>query len=194
MVALFLNDRKRQAAVLAGLGIFVVVLFASPGSGVRFSPQGILGNERISMTHMYLQMVEERPVAGIGFGMEILQRQDYMKQYHDRVPENFRDSGFHVSPHNLYLDVLVRLGVVGLFLYLAIAVIAWTMALQVRRRNPGDGLCMLAAWAALLIQAFFADASFGVPAIVFYLHLAMITILWKATRSAEESPSKGGCA
>ena len=32
-----------------------------------------------------------------------------------------------------------------------------------------------------LIQAFFADASFGAPAIVFYLHLAMITILWRET-------------
>jgi len=185
VVVLFLSDRRRLMAVLAGFGIFVMVLFASPESGTRFSPQGILGNERISMIRMYLEMVQERPVAGIGFGMEILQRQDYMKQYYDRVPESYRDSGFHVSPHNLYLDVLVRLGVVGLLLYLAIAVIAFRMTLQASRRNPGDGLCMLAAWTALLIQAFFADASFGAPAIVFYLNLAMITILWKAAQSEE---------
>jgi len=189
LVVLFLSNRRRLMAVLGAFGIFVMVLFASPESGARFSPQGILGNERISMIHMYLEMVQERPIAGIGFGMEILQRQDYMKQYYDRVPESYRDSGFHVSPHNLYLDVLVRLGVVGLLLYLAIAVIAFRMALQASRRNPGDGLCMLAAWTALLLQAAVADASFGAPAIVFYLNLAMITILWKESC---EIPAAGG--
>jgi O-antigen ligase len=192
IVVLFLSDRRRLIAALAGLGAFVVVLSASPEYASRFSPQGILGNERLSMIHMYLEMVEERPVAGIGFGMEILQQQDYMKQYYDRVPESYRDTGFHVSPHNLYLDVLVRLGFVGLFLYLAIALIAFSMALQAMRSSRGDGLCMLAAWTALLIQAFFADASFGAPAIVFYLHLAMITILWRTARRVGASPSPAG--
>jgi len=138
------------------------------------------GNERISLINMYMEMVQERPIAGIGFGMEILQNQDFLRPYYERtVPESRRDDVFHVSPHNLYLDVLVRLGVVGLFLYLAIALIAFRMGLQAMRNNGGDALCMLAAWPALLIQAFFADASFGAPAIMFYLHLAMITILWK---------------
>jgi O-antigen ligase len=186
---LFLSDRRRLLVVLASLCTFVIVLFASPESGARFSPQGILGNERISMIHMYLEMAQERPFAGIGFGMEILQKQDYMKQYYDRVPESYRDSGFHVSPHNLYLDVLVRLGVVGLLLYLAIAVIAFAMALKVMRSTRDDGLCMLAAWTALLLQAVVADASFGAPAIVFYLNLAMITILWK---ESSESPAADG--
>jgi O-antigen ligase len=189
MVVLFLSDRRRLLVVLASLCTFVIVLFASPESGARFSPQGILGNERISMIHMYLEMAQERPFAGIGFGMEILQKQDYMKQYYDRVPESYRDSGFHVSPHNLYLDVLVRLGVVGLLLYLAIAVIAFAMALKVMRSNRDDGLCMLAAWTALLLQAVVADASFGAPAIVFYLNLAMITILWK---ESSENPAADG--
>jgi O-antigen ligase len=189
MVILFLTDRRRLLLVLAGLSAGAVIFFAVPDATSRFSPRGFLGNERFSMIHMYLEMVQERPLSGVGFGMENLQKRDYMRPYYDRVPESYRDSGFHVSPHNFYLDVTVRLGVVGLFLYLAIAVIAWAMALQVSRRNPGDGLCMLAAWTALLLQAFVADASFGAPAIVFYLHLAMITILWKESR---EIPAAGG--
>jgi hypothetical protein len=48
---------------------------------------------------------------------------------------------------------------------------------------------MLAAWTALLLQAAVADASFGAPAIVFYLNLAMITILWKESC---EIPAAGG--
>ena len=180
VVVLFLSDRRRLMAVLAGFGIFVMVLFASPEQASRFSPRVMAGNERISLINMYMEMVQERPIAGIGFGMEILQNQDFLRPYYERtVPESRRDDVFHVSPHNLYLDVLVRLGVVGLFLYLAIALIAFRMGLQAMRNNGGDALCMLAAWPALLIQAFFADASFGAPAIMFYLHLAMITILWK---------------
>ena len=141
------------------------------------------------MIHMYLEMVQERPLAGVGFGMQILQKRDYMRPYYERVPVSYRDEGFHVSPHNFYLDVTVRLGVVGLFLYLAVAVIAWVMALKVRRHNPRDGLCMIAAWTSLLLQAVVADASFGAPAVVFYLHLAMITILWNEAR--ETLPAAG---
>jgi O-antigen ligase len=189
MVVLFVRDRLRLALVLAGLFAATLVVFANPESATRFSPRAILGNERLSMIHMYLEMVQERPLAGVGFGMQILQKRDYMKPYYERVPESYRDEGFHVSPHNFYLDVTVRLGVVGLFLYLAVAVTAWVMALKALRHNPRDGLCMLAAWTALLLQAVVADASFGAPAVVFYLHLAMITILFNTRR---ETPPAGG--
>lgn len=189
LAALFMRDRRRLALVLAGLFAAAMVVLANPESTTRFSPRAVLGNERISMIHMYLEMVQERPLAGVGFGMQILQKRDYMRPYYERVPESYRDEGFHVSPHNFYLDVTVRLGVVGLFLYLAVAVIAWGMALNVRRHNPRDGLCMVAAWTALLLQAVVADASFGTPAVVFYLHLAMITILWNEAR---ETPPTGG--
>lgn len=188
-VVLFLSDRRRLMVVLAGFGMFVMVLFASPESGARFSPQGILGNERITILHMYMEMVEDRPLAGIGFGMEILQDREFLRPYYERsVPEPSRDEAFHVSPHNLYLDVLVRLGGVGLCLYLWIAAVAFAMTWKAMPGNRGDGLCMLAAWSAFLIQALFSDASFGTPAIVFYLHLAMITILWRASREEMTAP------
>lgn len=184
LVVLFVRDRRRLALVLAGLFAAALAVFANPESTTRFSPKAILGNERLSMVHMYLEMVRERPLAGVGFGMQNLQKRNYMRPYYERVPESYRDEGFHVSPHNFYLDVTVRLGVVGLLLYLAVAATAWVMALKARRENPGDGLCMLAAWTALLLQAAVADASFGAPAVVFYLNLAMITILWKEAREA----------
>jgi hypothetical protein len=49
---------------------------------------------------MYMEMVQERPLAGIGFGMQILQKRDYMRPYYERGPVSYRDEGFLVSPHN----------------------------------------------------------------------------------------------
>jgi len=194
IILLFIKDRAQLLAMLAGIVVLAAIIFNTPEYAARFSPKDVFGNERVSMIHMYMQMVHERPIMGTGFGMDILQRREYMKPYYDRVPESYRDHGFHVSPHNFYLDVTVRLGIVGLLLYLAIAAGAFHRALQAirqaRDKSRGDkGLCMLAAWIAFLIQALFADASFGVPAVMFYLLLAMITILWK--QSFQTPPGDG---
>jgi O-antigen ligase len=143
---------------------------------------------------MYGEIIKEHPVKGIGFGMELLQKKEFMAPYYDKVPEAYRDPAFNMSPHNLYVDIAVRLGLIGLMLYGYIIVTALRMAWQSlgQAADPGernDLLCLVASFGAFLVQAFFADASFGPPAIVFYLHLAMITILWK--QSFQTPPGDG---
>ena len=58
--------------------------------------------------------------------------------------------------------------------------------------DKSDTLCLAASFGAVLVQSIFADSSFGPPAIVFYLHLAMITILWRTARRVGASPSPAG--
>jgi len=160
----------------------------------RFSVKHLRSDERIGITLMYFKIIAEHPFAGIGFGMELLQKKEFMTPYYERVPEAYRDPFFNMSPHNFYLDVAVRLGCIGLLLYLHIIVTALRMvwqsfnnAAEAGARN--DALCLAASFGAFLVQAFFADASFGAPAVVFYLHLAMITILWRESRGP--APVKG---
>ena len=153
---------------------------------------------RIGIVLMYWEIIKEHPFNGIGFGMEMLQKKEFMTPYYERVPRADRETpGFHVSPHNFYLDVTVRLGVVGLLLYLGIIFTSLRMAWQARgssakSTNKSDSLCLAASFVAFLVQSIFADTSFGAPAIVFYLHLAMITILWRTSRRVGASPSPAG--
>jgi hypothetical protein len=45
-----------------------------------------------------------------------------------------------VAPHNMYLELLLRVGVIGLGLYLAVGIILWR---QLRRHQPVDGSSLL---------------------------------------------------
>jgi O-antigen ligase len=184
IVVLVLHNRKRLIIAVAGFIVVATILVFNLQHTNRLSPKNYLYNERIELAQMYMEMIRERPVMGIGFGMEILQNLEFMRPYYHRLSDGHREEVFHVSPHNLYLDVTVRTGIIGLLIYLGIIMISFHMIFLSMRRARDEisqdrGLCMIAAWSACLIQAFFADASFGVPAIVFYLNLAMITILWR---------------
>jgi O-antigen ligase len=195
---LFAMSSRRGLVIAVLLPVLIAaVIFASTGSRERFSMKSMQSNERIGIVLMYLEMIKEHPVKGIGFGMELLQKKEFMTPYYERVPEADRDPGFHVSPHNFYLDVTVRLGVVGLLLYLGIIFTAFRMTWQSRGSSAGstdksDKLCLAISFGAVLVQSIFADTSFGAPAIVFYLHLAMITILWKRAQVLNPQPKGMG--
>jgi O-antigen ligase len=180
---------NRRGLVLAVLlpALIASVIFTTAGSRERFNMKSLQDNERIGIVLMYWGIIKEHPVKGIGFGMELLQKKEFMTPYYNRVPEAYRDPGYNVSPHNFYLDITVRLGAVGLLLYLAIIFTAFRMAWQshghpAESTDQSDALCLAASFGAVLVQSLFADASFGPPVIVFYLHLAMIAILWRETR------------
>ncbi len=186
LAILFFGLRNRSELLLAILLPILVAsfIFAGDESRERLSIKRLQSNERIGIALMYWEIIKEHPIMGIGFGMELLQRREFMTPHYERVPETYRDPAFNMSPHNLYVDVTVRMGFIGLLLYGCIIVTAFRMAWQSLGNavEPGarnDALCLIASFGAFLVQACFADASFGTPAIVFYLHLAMITILWR---------------
>ena len=127
------NRRGLVLAVLLPV-LIASVIFTTAASRERFSMKSMQSNERIGIVLMYWEMIKEHPVKGIGFGMEMLQKKEFIRPYYERVPEADRDPGFHVSPHNFYLDVTVRLGVVGLLLYLGIIFIGLSHDLAVPRQ------------------------------------------------------------
>jgi len=186
-VILFGMSNRRGLVLAVLLPVLVAsVIFTTAGSWERFSMKSMQSDARAGIGLMYWEIIKEHPFKGIGFGMELLQKKEFMTPYYERVPEANRDPGFNVSPHNFYLDVTVRLGVVGLLLYLGIIFTAFRMSWQSRgssaeSTDKSDTLCLAVSFGAVLVQSIFADSSFGPPAIVFYLHLAMITILWRET-------------
>ena len=190
MVVLFLTDRRRLLLVLAGLSAGAVIFFAVPDSSLPILAAGDPGQRAV---------FHDPYVSGDGPG----EAPCGGRLRHGDPPEaGLHEALLRPGPGELQGHGVSRIaaqflsrrdwcdwGSWGFSCTWPLPSSPGAMALQVMRRNRGDGLCMLAAWTALLIQAFVADASFGAPAIVFYLHLAMITILWKESR---EIPAAGG--
>ena len=180
----FLNKNKKI------LIVFVIILLVGieiiPGYKNRFAITHILRNERIGINLTSLEIIKSYPGTGIGFGMQTYGNKNLLdlEKYNARVSPKYRQGHIVAAPHNALVDVTVRTGFVGLALFLYIQFTFVWMGWKVIRHGRNDfirnwGICLMACFIAYVTQSMFADATFGLQAIVFYTILAMMTILWK---------------
>jgi O-antigen ligase len=135
-------------------------------------------------------MIKDHPITGIGFGMQSYDDMNLLMYYYKKFPVDDRPtrSNIFLSPHNLLLDITVRLGMVGLLLFGFLIFRFLRMGWQTIRRGKDDfirgwGSCIMACFIAFFVQALFSDAGFGIQAIVMYTIFAMMTILWQLQHS-----------
>lgn len=151
-----------------------------------FAPTELLADHRVSINRLSLEIIRDYPITGFGFGMQIYNNREMLLKYNERVPEKYRQTPERLSetPHNTYLDLAMRVGWVGFGLFLYIIAVFCKMAWQTAVRGKTEftrkwGLLITACAVSYLIQAFFADATFGPQAIMFYVILALMTIVWR---------------
>jgi hypothetical protein len=99
------------------------------------------------------------------------------------------------SPHDIYAHLLKYFTVCFMIVlslsrppfYRAFGMIMELLKDERNDDRKGWGVTLFAALVAFLIQGMFENVHSGPPAIVFYLHLAMITVLWKESVEKESS-------
>jgi O-antigen ligase len=140
----------------------------------------------MSINRLTLEIIRDYPIVGVGFGMQFYGDREILLKYNERVPVQYRQQPTMLSetPHNTYLDIAMRVGWVGFGLFIYIIAVFFKMAWQTALRGNTEitrtwGLLLAACMVSYLIQAFFADATFGPQAIMFYVLLALMTIVWK---------------
>jgi O-antigen ligase len=193
MIALFsaliiLSFRNRKILIFI---IFVTILLSLLPIKSRLTPSGIADklkqDERIGIALNYIEVIKDFPIQGIGFGLQSYADESFMRMYYNRVDPALRPGIIYAAPHNFVIDILVRLGIVGLALYLYVLYRAFGMILALSKDDRDDerrgwGLTFFAALVAFLIQGMLENVHSAPPAVVFYSLLAMITILWKRYR------------
>jgi O-antigen ligase len=165
--------RGRRAAAIAG-ALAVVAASAlyvglfDPGVVQRYSTADG-GNGRTDLWKVGWRMVEANPVHGVGGG----NFRDASVHYVLAQPGSIEDSQFIIDQprfaHNVYLEVLAELGVVGLALFLALVGAAIGTGVRAARRfgRLGDGdmellsRAVVVALVALLAMDFFLSDQFS---------------------------------
>jgi O-antigen ligase len=134
---------------------------------------------RVKIWRAFGEMIKDYPLTGIGFGMQTYYDENLLNKYYARVPLAPRVK----APHNLFIDVAVRTGLVGLaFFCYILASFIW-MGWKLIRYGENHfirewGLCLMAAFVAIIVQGLFENTLSGPSAIVLYIIMAMMTILW----------------
>ncbi len=191
--------RGRRAAAIGGALVVVAasVLYVGlfdPGVAHRYSTADG-GNGRTDLWKVGWRMAEANPVRGVGAG----NFRDSSAHYVLAEPGAIEDSAFIIDQprfaHNVYLEVLAELGVVGLALFLALVGAAIGTGVQAARRfaRVGDAdmellsRAVVVALVALLAMDFFLSDQFSKQ---LWLLLALCpALLAIAGRRAEPDPS-----
>jgi len=195
LVILSLRNRRMMFFIVA-----LVILILTLPIRDRLTPSAILDklerDDRIYISLAYIEIFKDFPIQGIGFGLQSYADVNFLKKYYDRGDPDRRAKEITKAPHNSIIDILVRLGIVGLVLYLyaLYKAVMMVIMLAMSKADPyiGNwGLTLFCALVALLIQGMFENVHSGPAAIVFYVQLAMITILWKTAQEGEGPPIEG---
>jgi len=178
LIVLFGRSKK---ALLAVVLVVTIAYLAVPA---RFSPAGIMEklkwDDRVQIWLAYLEIIKDHPVKGVGFGMQSLYNDEFLKVYNERVPARYRAENVYYAPHNIFVDTATRTGVVGLGIF--IWFLCYVFYLNARRlggeKGPAAGRgarALSAALAALLIQGCFENTAHGPPLAILFV-IAALTV------------------
>lgn len=155
------NFRKKWPLFLGGI-LFCVLLSVSPvGSRFfsSFSQEDGSNRERLRLWEEAVIHTAERPFFGVGLGNYPLTV---------KPDATYRDP---IYAHNLFLDISVELGLIGLFFFLALSALpVWQAIRQWRRRKQWQALSLVAS-----LSIFFVHACFEMP--LFSVHILPVFVL-----------------
>ena len=195
VVACFFNNKKMMVVFIVS---FLLIVAMMP-VGDRFTPNYLASklrtDDRVNICYTFWEIIKDHPIAGIGYGIQTYHDDDFLHKYNQRVPSQYRLPVPYRSPHNFYVDITVRMGFVGLAIFIFIIYRMLRMARDIMKYGRNHfvkkwALCLIAALVAWLIQGFFESTVSGPTAMVFFMILAMMTILWNL-REETENPLEG---
>ena len=174
------NWKKLLLVMLAGTIIVSLMITLSPGFKERVVPERILQDGRVKIIYTALEIIKEHPLTGIGFGMETFRKE--WNTYNSRLPQELQSRAFSHT-HNFILDVLVRLGLVGLIVFSFIIGISFKTSWSLWRSGHGSFVrywshCALSAFVVLLAAGMTGNIMNNhKSAVLFYVCLAFASIL-----------------
>ncbi len=154
-VVIVMMSRKRIVALALLIPTLVVVPLVIPAIGERIATAASTGGAgRTSIWTVDLHAWAMHPVFGWGAGSAV---EAYSRNLLRVGPRTFE--GWDRPPHNVPLETLVDMGVIGLVLVVAMF---WLVYRMLRTARRGEGLYDLrigltAAFAAMIVVSFFID-------------------------------------
>jgi len=188
LVILLINHKRK--AVLLIILIAAMTMFFPVKSRLLTSNllDSIKKDPRNFLSYPFIEMIKDRPVTGIGFGLDTYADKKIVAKYNAMLDERHRLQEPWISsfnyPHNIYLDIAARLGLVGLLIFFYFVFNYFHMGWRIMRRSRDD---FLRSWSLGLMTSFFALLVIGVfesflgfsISIVLYIQGAMMIILWR---------------
>lgn len=193
VLTLLVFIKAKKSAFLLLLAVILLIVMATP---LKDRLGGNCHNlkERLYINYVTCDVIKDHPLLGIGFGMQTFINDIDKESYVRQVPSEQRPAEIY-TPHNWLLDIAVRLGLIGLMLFCYILLVFVRMCWEIIR-HPRDryirdwGLSTAVAFVGYFIIGMAEPVFlFRASAAVFFIILAIITILWHLNQETQ-----GGCS
>jgi O-antigen ligase len=181
-LTLLLFIKAKKSALLLLLAVILLIVMTTPLQD-KLGRELRSFKERLYINCVTCDVIKDHPLLGIGFGMQTFIYDIGKESYVKKVSKGYRPAAI-LTPHNWLLDITVRLGLIGLLLFLYILFVFGRMCWETIR-HPRDryirdwGLSTAAAFVGYFIIGMAEPVFlFRASATVFFIILALITILW----------------
>ena len=193
IVALFLSifvlsfSNKKLGAVILSLLLIAFAIAPKNIKKQRFNINSEVFMKRLNISkrlnYISYEIIKDYPITGIGFGLQTYGKLD-LEKYQKRLPKKYQEKKIIGDPHNMVMDVAVRLGVVGLVFFK----MCWYVVKKGKRKFFKDwSRCLAACFIAVSVIGLFQPIFSHMPEVVICTIFSMITIIWRLN---EESISK----
>lgn len=184
---LLVSIRKKKLLPIFLIAISVLI-FLTPFQN-RLDKTSL--TERFKINYLTYEVLKDYPFKGIGFGMltfnDSINRVDYV----NKLPGKHRPVEINTM-HNWLLDIAVRLGLVGLILFLGVIGVFIKMCWKTVKDARDEDIRSWGVYVTVAFLAYFVMGLveplflFTASALIFYILLAMITILLRLNHEAQD--------
>lgn len=188
LIALFLsisvlmfNKKKKTVLVFLIASMIIVAFFPVKN---RLILHNLKNEIRIGMIYTAIEVIKDYPIIGIGFGNLTYGEKIDLNYYNDRIPEKFKQKSVVAAPHNIFLNIAVRLGLIGLAIFLYMIFILFKICWDCIKYGKNDfirewGICITSACIAFIVIGMFEQMFSHMPEVVFFTIFSMATIIWR---------------
>lgn len=183
---------KKKKILIYFLGGMLILIALHPVKG-RLNINKWSNDPRIGLAYFSLEIIKDYPIIGTGFSIDTFRDTKLidLEEYKARIPEKFRSQPF-LWPHNMFLSIGVRVGLIGLALFVYILLVFVKMCWKMIKYGRDDfvrnwSICILSAAVMFLIKGLCTPVFTHFVDVIFYTILSMATILWRLN---EEMPTR----
>lgn len=183
-ISLFRNKKSLAAAILLLL-IMVFGIFSFAGKRLHEGDKA-----RVALILYTIEVIKDYPVAGIGFSLDTFKSPQYIdpSEYVVRIPEQYRNVVEFLFPHNIFLDVAVRTGLVGVILFGSFLVLLFMRVIRLISHVDDPfvqswAIALLASLSMFVAKGMVEPVFMHFVEVIFYAILSMVVIITRVSRN-----------
>ena len=181
--------------ILSLLMVAVILIIALSPMQNRIQTNLFEDNARRGLILYSIEVIKDYPILGTGFSIDTFRNPEFIdkKTYSSRIPEKYRKNPFD-RPHNMFLSMATRTGLVGMLLYAGLFAVSVFMCCRLILYEKGLFIQSHSRCCLALLTMFLANGVLQVMTTHFidmvqFIIFSLLTIIWKIDKDSPEPAS-----